>query len=41
MKKVRDTSDLHPKVNAQPAFRRANPEGGFISVGISSTTLLT
>lgn len=30
--KVRSMSDLKPKVNAQPAFRRANPEGGFISV---------
>lgn len=30
--KVRSVADLHPKVNAQPAFRRANPEGGFISV---------
>jgi len=30
--KVRSMTDLHPKVNAQPAFRRANPEGGFISV---------
>ncbi|KAE8451909.1 hypothetical protein EG329_002750 [Mollisiaceae sp. DMI_Dod_QoI] len=29
--KVRSVADLHPKVNAQPAFRRANPEGGFIS----------
>ncbi|TAQ86782.1 hypothetical protein B7494_g4903 [Chlorociboria aeruginascens] len=29
--KVRSMTDLHPKVNAQPAFRRANPEGGFIS----------
>ncbi|KAF7955434.1 uncharacterized protein EAE97_000693 [Botrytis byssoidea] len=29
--KIRSTSDLQPKVNAQPAFRRANPEGGFIS----------
>ncbi|PQE16726.1 hypothetical protein CJF30_00003440 [Rutstroemia sp. NJR-2017a BBW] len=29
--KVRTTNDLRPKVNAQPAFRRANPEGGFIS----------
>ncbi len=26
------TSDLEPKINTQPAFRRANPEGGFISV---------
>jgi hypothetical protein len=30
--KVRSIADLKPKVNAQPAFRRANPEGGFISV---------
>ena len=30
--KIRSVSDLHPKVNSQPAFRRANPEGGFISV---------
>lgn len=30
--KVRTAADLRPKVNAQPAFRRANPEGGFISV---------
>jgi dual specificity protein kinase YAK1 len=30
--KVRSMADLQPKVNAQPAFRRANPEGGFISV---------
>ncbi|EDN90698.1 hypothetical protein SS1G_00098 [Sclerotinia sclerotiorum 1980 UF-70] len=29
--KIRSLSDLQPKVNAQPAFRRANPEGGFIS----------
>ncbi|KAI0128806.1 kinase-like domain-containing protein [Xylariales sp. AK1849] len=30
-KKTRAVTDLRPKVNAQPAFRRANPEGGFIS----------
>lgn len=30
-KKLRAPSDLHPKVNSQPPFRRANPEGGFIS----------
>ncbi|KAH8598311.1 kinase-like domain-containing protein [Bisporella sp. PMI_857] len=29
--RVRTLEDLRPKVNAQPAFRRANPEGGFIS----------
>ena len=33
--KVRAISDLQPKINAQPAFRRANPEGGFISVRLS------
>lgn len=32
--KIRSAADLQPKVNSQPAFRRANPEGGFISVGI-------
>ncbi|KAG5980504.1 hypothetical protein E4U55_003980 [Claviceps digitariae] len=30
-RKVRDLSDLRPKNNRQPPFRRANPEGGFIS----------
>ncbi|KAH7131402.1 kinase-like domain-containing protein [Dactylonectria estremocensis] len=30
-KKLRSPTDLRPKVNAQPPFRRANPEGGFIS----------
>lgn len=30
--KVANTADLQPKINAQPPFRRANPEGGFISV---------
>jgi dual specificity protein kinase YAK1 len=32
--KVTSTTDLQPKINAQPAFRRANPEGGFISVSV-------
>lgn len=31
-RKLRSSSELQPKINAQPAFRRANPEGGFISV---------
>lgn len=31
-KKVRALTDLRPKVSSQPPFRRANPEGGFISV---------
>jgi dual specificity protein kinase YAK1 len=32
---VKNTADLQPKINAQPPFRRANPEGGFISVSSS------
>ena len=31
-KRIRAPTDLKPKVNSQPAFRRANPEGGFLSV---------
>lgn len=31
-RKLRAVSDLQPKNNRQPPFRRANPEGGFISV---------
>lgn len=27
-----NTADLQPVINEQPPFRRANPEGGFISV---------
>lgn len=30
--RIRSPNDLRPKVNAQPPFRRAAPEGGFISV---------
>ncbi|RYP57657.1 hypothetical protein DL769_009349 [Monosporascus sp. CRB-8-3] len=30
-KKLANVADLRPKVNPQPPFRRANPEGGFIS----------
>ncbi|KAM4055358.1 kinase [Hirsutella rhossiliensis] len=30
-RKVRAVSDLQPKKSRQPPFRRANPEGGFIS----------
>jgi dual specificity protein kinase YAK1 len=37
--KIRSAADLQPKVNAQPAFRRANPEGGFISVSVSQGML--
>ena len=31
-RKIRGPQDLRPKTNKQPAHRRANPEGGFISV---------
>ena len=31
-KKLDSVQDLLPRINPQPAFRRANPEGGFISV---------
>lgn len=31
-RKVRGVGDLRPKNSRQPPFRRANPEGGFISV---------
>ncbi|KAL2202060.1 kinase-like protein [Sarocladium strictum] len=30
-KKVRASTDLRPKISQQPPFRRADPEGGFIS----------
>lgn len=30
--KCANTGDLKPKINTQPPFRRANPEGGFLSV---------
>lgn len=30
--KLKSVQDLKPRVNAQPPYRRANPEGGFISV---------
>lgn len=33
-KNIANTADLKPKINAQPPFRRANPEGGFISVSL-------
>ena len=38
--KVRSLSDLEPRVTAQPPFRRANPEGGFISPLQALTTHL-
>ena len=32
--KLDSVQDLQPRVNPQPAFRRADPEGGFISVSL-------
>ena len=31
--KIQSAQELQPRSNIQPPFRRANPEGGFISVG--------
>lgn len=33
-KKIKSPSELQPKTTRQPRFRRANPEGGFISVSV-------
>ncbi|KAN0069982.1 Protein kinase-like domain containing protein [Elaphomyces granulatus] len=38
--KIKSTQDLRPKINVQPAYRRANPEGGFISPLQALTTHL-
>ncbi|KAL8785400.1 MAG: hypothetical protein Q9195_008660 [Heterodermia aff. obscurata] len=39
-KKLATPKDLEPRINPQPAFRRANPEGGFISPLQALTTHL-
>ncbi|KAI4096720.1 MAG: hypothetical protein LQ348_006558 [Seirophora lacunosa] len=39
-RRLERNGDLEPKVNTQPAFRRANPEGGFISPLQALTTHL-
>ncbi|KAL9600080.1 MAG: hypothetical protein Q9179_003339 [Wetmoreana sp. 5 TL-2023] len=39
-KRLDQPDDLEPRMNAQPAFRRANPEGGFISPLQALTTHL-
>ncbi|MCJ1345084.1 dual specificity protein kinase yak1 [Peltigera leucophlebia] len=39
-KKLESLQDLKPKINPQPAFRRADPEGGFISPLQALTTHL-
>lgn len=33
--KLDSVQSLQPRINPQPAFRRANPEGGFISVSLA------
>lgn len=38
--KIQSTADLRPRINAQPPFRRADPEGGFISPLQALTTHL-
>lgn len=38
--KCLNTADLQPRINEQPPFRRANPEGGFISPLQALTTHL-
>ena len=38
-RKLEKIQDLEPKINPQPAFRRANPEGGFISVRVPDLVL--
>lgn len=38
--KINSVAELQPRINAQPPFRRANPEGGFISPLQALTTHL-
>ena len=40
-KKLDAIHNLQPRINPQPAFRRANPEGGFISVSFHLLYLVT
>ncbi|MCJ1472732.1 dual specificity protein kinase yak1 [Lambiella insularis] len=39
-KPLKSVQDIEPRINLQPAFRRANPEGGFISPLQALTTHL-
>ena len=34
--KIKTVQELQPRIHTQPAYRRANPEGGFISVRVAS-----
>ncbi|KAL1589342.1 hypothetical protein WHR41_02112 [Cladosporium halotolerans] len=40
MRKCNNIAELEPRINSQPPFRRANPEGGFISPLQALTTHL-
>lgn len=40
IQKIKSVQELQPQINSQPPFRRANPEGGFISVRDTRTILL-
>jgi dual specificity protein kinase YAK1 len=37
--KIKSVQELQHRINSQPPFRRANPEGGFISVRDSDRIL--
>lgn len=39
--KIKSVQELQPRVHVQPAYRRANPEGGFISVSSRRSGLYT
>jgi dual specificity protein kinase YAK1 len=39
-RKIENVRDIQPRINNQPAYRRANPEGGFISPLQALTTQL-
>lgn len=39
--KIKSVQELQPRVHTQPAYRRANPEGGFISVSCRLTVCLS
>ncbi len=41
LRKIEGPTELQPRINSQPPFRRANPEGGFISVWPRTPNLST
>ena len=38
--RTQSAQEIQPRIHTQPAFRRANPEGGFISVSINADLCL-